>query len=639
MSMRTVKIIRMGIENFKGIRSYVLQLDGKSADIFGNNATGKTTIYDALTWLLFGKDSHGNTKFSIKPLDAAGDTQPGIMPTVVATLETDGKQVTLRKQLREKWEKHRGGEERFAGNTVDYYVDDVPMKENQYKGFVSELVDEDIFRMLTGAHRFCKEIKWQDRRKVLFELAGIVSDDMLLTDPTFATLREEINGRTVDDFRTMLKQQRKDVNSKLNLLPARIDECEGQLNELPMSFDTAVRDTLVAQVAELRGQIAALDNAEARNAKRNQIREQELALQALDAENQQHRHSQEVPIIDERPAVQSDIDRLNLEKAETTREIERLRVANEMSESRLTDYRHRWSVENKKVYKPGVCRTCGQPLPAEMDEQAHRTFDKEKRAAMDALVSDSNIIKAQVTDNKNRINELNNHLRGLTKMVESKTELLATMQEPVQVVIEDLPDYMTRRMEMEQELSVSRRELAEWDDHVRAEKDKLNAALRESEQQRAALDKVASQVELRQSIQSRIEELERERYTKAAYIERIDTLLDLCEEFVQAKVERVSEAVNGQFELVSFRLFNEAYNGNLQDCCDPVVDGVPYSDLNSAMQINAGLDCIRTLSEFYGVRVPLFVDNAESVTDLYNVDTQVIRLVVSEDDMELRCEL
>lgn len=356
--MRTVKIIRMEIENFKGIRSYALQLGGKSADIFGNNATGKTTIYDALTWLLFGKDSHGNTKFSIKPLDAAGDTQPGIMPTVTATLETDGKQVTLRKQLREKWEKHRGGEERFAGNTVDYYVDDVPMKENQYKGFVSELVDEDVFRMLTGAHRFCKEIKWQDRRKVLFELAGIVSDDMLLADPMFATLREEINGRTVDDFRTMLKQQRKDVNSKLNLLPARIDECEGQLNGLPMSFDTAARDTLAAQIAELRGQIAALDNAEARNAKRNQIREQELALQALDAENQQHRRSQEVPIMDERPAVQRDIERLNREKAETTREIERLRVANEMSESRLTDYRHRWSTENKKVYKPGVCRTC-----------------------------------------------------------------------------------------------------------------------------------------------------------------------------------------------------------------------------------------------------------------------------------------
>ena len=112
--MKNIKISKIEIENFKGIRRLTLDLNGRSASIYGDNATGKTTVYDALTWLLFGKDSHGSTKFSIKPLDAAGNTTLGVMPTVTGTLDVDGARFTLRKQLREKWEKHRGGAERYS---------------------------------------------------------------------------------------------------------------------------------------------------------------------------------------------------------------------------------------------------------------------------------------------------------------------------------------------------------------------------------------------------------------------------------------------------------------------------------------------------------------------------------------------
>lgn len=637
--MKTIKINRLEIENFKGIRHLTLNLNGGSAIICGDNATGKSTVYDALTWLLFGKDSHGNTKFSIKPLNADGSTTPGIMPTVTGVLDVDGALFTLRKQLREKWERHRGGTERYAGNTVDYYIDDVPLKENQYKIQVAEMVDEEVFRMLTGVYRFCRDVKWQDRRAVLFDLAGIVSDDELLADPAFTELRQELGSRTVDDYRAMLTKQRKDANSKLNLLPARIDECEGQLVALPTAFDPAVRDALVDQITALRGQLAAMDNAEARNAKRNQIREQELALQTLIADNNQHRRSQDVPIIDERPAVQQEINWLQTEEAAARSEIDRLTAANTAAEERLADYRKRWTAEKKRQYQPGICSTCGQPLPADMDAAAHKQFDAAKKAAMDGLVADSQIIKEQAADNKQRIDTLNDRLREITKLNTDKTAQLAAMKAPEPVYIEDLPDFAVQKNAIEQRIVELQADLSAWDEHASAEKNKLLAQICDAEQQKAQQDAIASKVQLRKSIEDRIAELEDERHAKAAYIEHIDCMLDLCEQFVQVKVERVSAAVNGKFRLASFRLFTENINGGLQDCCDPVVDGVPYADLNNAMQINAGLDCIETLSEFYGVHVPIFVDNAESVTNLYEMDTQVIRLVVSEDDKELRCEV
>ena len=638
--MKSIKINRIEIENFKGIRRLTLDLNGRSASLYGDNATGKTTVYDALTWLLFGKDSHGNTKFSIKPLDAAGNTTLSVMPTVTGTLDIDGATFTLRKQLREKWEKHRGSAERYAGNTVDYYIDDVPMKEKDYKARVAEMVDEEVFRMLTSVHRFCRDVRWQDRRKVLFDLAGIVSDDELLADPAFAELQKELNDRrTVDDYRAMLTKQRKDANSKLNLLPARIDECEGQLDTLPASFDSSARDALEKQLSDLRGQLAALDNAEARNAKRNEIREQELKLQELSTENEMHRRSQDVPVIDERPVVQQEIDRLQREKAASESEVERLKAANEMSEARLADYRKRWSAEHKKVYKPGVCTMCGQPLPPNMDAAAHKKFDAAKKSAMDGLVADSQIIKDQAKSNSKRIAELDDHLREIAKLITNKAAQLAAMKAPEPVHIEDLPDFAARHAAISQRIEELKAELSAWDEHASAEKDKLREQICDAEQQKAQQDAIASKVQLRKNIEDRIAELENERHAKAAYIEHIDCMLDLCEQFIQEKVERVSAAVNGKFRLVTFRLFTEAINGSLQDCCDPVVCGVPYADLNSAMQINAGLDCIKTLSEFYSVNVPLFVDNAESVTNLYNMDTQVIRLVVSENDTELRCEV
>ena len=136
----------------------------------------------------------------------------------------------------------------------------------------------------------------------------------------------------------------------------------------------------------------------------------------------------------------------------------------------------------------------------------------------------------------------------------------------------------------------------------------------------------------------RVTKLQEEQRSCAAQVEEMDRMIEMCEEFARYRVQSVEDGVNRHFELVHFRLFTEQINGGLADCCDVVVGGVPYADLNSAMQINAGLDIINTLSAHYGVRVPLFIDNAESVTHLQEIDTQIVRLVVSEQDKELRLE-
>ena len=152
--MTEIKIKRLSLENFKCHRALTLNFDGGNASIYGDNASGKTSIYDALTWLLFGKDSAGNGEknIEIKPLNAMGEVKDHEALTAVeAVLQVNGEEQTLRRTYKEVWTTKRGsGTASYDGNTSDYYIDGVPCKRNAFQDKVNELVGEDTFRMLTS---------------------------------------------------------------------------------------------------------------------------------------------------------------------------------------------------------------------------------------------------------------------------------------------------------------------------------------------------------------------------------------------------------------------------------------------------------------------------------------------------------
>ena len=238
--------------------------------LFGANAAGKTSVYDALTWLLFDKDSAGHSRPAIKPTGAPA----GTMPEVTAILEVDGEPIKLRKVLREKWEKPRGSSiERYAGDTRDYYIDDVPLAENAYKRRIAELIDERQFKLLTDVWAVTKGMHWKDRRTLLAEICGLPEDKQLLaTAPQFAELTEKVGRRTVDEYKSVLMKQRKDMNANLNTLPVRVDECSRMVAELE-SLDFAAAhsesDRLQAERERVQGELVKLANntlaAQARN--------------------------------------------------------------------------------------------------------------------------------------------------------------------------------------------------------------------------------------------------------------------------------------------------------------------------------------------------------------------------------------
>ena len=175
--MKTIRIEAMSLQNFKGIRNLDIQFPGQETTIAGANGTGKSTIFDAFTWCLFGKDSRDNQKFNVKTLDTQGNTIPQIGHEVSITLSIDGQQHIYARQLEEQWVKGHGKTEtELKGNTTHYFIDGVELKKSEYEEAVSEIIDETLYKNITNPAYFLTQDK-DTQRLQLLQMAGTMTDD------------------------------------------------------------------------------------------------------------------------------------------------------------------------------------------------------------------------------------------------------------------------------------------------------------------------------------------------------------------------------------------------------------------------------------------------------------------------------
>jgi DNA repair exonuclease SbcCD ATPase subunit len=632
--MNNIRILSLRIENFKGIKLVDLQLDGQNIKICGRNGSGKTTHYDALTWLLFGKDSKGNAKFDIKPVKM----QKGIMPTVSAVLSVDGELVKLKKTYRERWESVRGRTEKhYAGNTTDYEIDDVPLKENEYKKRISDIVDEETFRLLTNVYLFCRDYTWKQRRTILFDMCHLQSDsELIASNPVFADL--QIGNRTVDDYRKLLQKEIKNHNVELNTVPVRIDECLNIIQKLDcLDFEAAQakKEADETELADLRKQLSLLLNDTVAQNLENQINALKNDRKKLELENEQHRTSQIVPVEDKRPAIRLSIS--NYDRLIDDLEHSKKRIAMEIDqqEKNIAKCRERWIVANNKAFNGDTtCPTCGQTLPPKMLEKAKADFEAQKAEVKKEQVEQSESYKKQLAICQEKLANL---VREIENAAEKRSELaiqLAGIKEPEMQPVEDMPDFGEKMENFAKKIAEKESDLEKLQTSKRAEKGVIAERIKGKEQDIAANNIVLSKKELLKESESRIEELERKARVMANEAEKLETQLSLCEEFIRFKAASLEGNVNGLFDKARFRLFTDNIsNDGLKDCCDVMMDGKPYGTLSDGEKVKIGMDVIRTLSGHYGVSVPLFVDGAESVTDMPDTDAQKIELIVEDSDL------
>ena len=643
--MKIIKLMSMSIMDFKGIAARNIDFGGHDAVISGRNGEGKTSVYDALCWLLTGKDARGNQAesegFNIKPRDNAGNVLSGVMPTVTAKLDVNGEKITFKKVYKEKWEKPRGAAEaKFSGHTTEHFVDDIPRKEIEYKRIVGELIDEDAFKMLTDVYRFPLALKWQERRKLLFDLCGVQDDaSIMAADARFAPLAVAVGRWTVDEYKQSLKSQRRAVNGTLEMLPIRIDEVEKSVAGL-RDMDFAQICTDITQLENgkraLEAELYDITHNTALVSAKNALTTLRNDLDKLENENAAHRRSQEVPAVDPRHAIQRELDALREAQKREQDAVCGGQAQIDMGNLRLEDYRAQWRKISKETYAgKNTCPTCGQALPADKVQQAKERFEHDKKERMNRLKMDSDVLKQGLFNLEKAMKEHQNEADRLDRLVQELSDKLAKTVAPESPVVEDLPYYIKQAAELRDAIRQAEVRVQQLSSASDARVREVKVQIMDADAKLSDLrTELAKEGNINAAAQ-RVEELRADQRTQAAELERIDSMIYLCEEFTRYKVESITDSINRRFRRASFRLFREQINGGLEDCCDVMMNGRPYGSLSDGEKIKIGLDIVQTLSEYYSVRVPLFVDRAESVTDFPETGTQLIRLMVEDKDMEV----
>jgi len=633
-----MKLKSITILNFKGIKSLKLDLDGESASILGDNGTGKTSIYDAFLFLLFGKDSRGSATFSIKPI-VDGEPLHNVETHVEAELDVDGKPLSLIRKYREVWARRRGdAEDTFTGHETLYYVDNLPTNQANYKKVVESIMPENLFRALTNPFYFPETMKWQDRRSQLFKLfGGLTDDDVAQTDERFVGLLQRAGRNTVEDYSTALKVKIRGFNQTLKELPARMDEVARQI--LDDDDDPSMEDAVETMANEIRELKASLEDPCDQTIvdQRRAVEEEILQLQRTNeghraktrAQNAEGNRNAMNDLSDQIAALKITDLRADLAVA--------MRTEKDLS-TRLADLRARFTAVASETYTAqDKCPTCGRPFPAEDLQAAKDAWEAHRMARLDAINAEGRELAEKQKTAKQTVSDISEELTR-------KQAIEAEYQEALQALrTADLAQDMDGYAEQLNQLTAKRDAILEAMQAAKAGAAERNKAILELATQKQgeyiqAKNHLAA-CKASKAARLRMEELRAQQTETVDALEDAEAEVALCEEFVRARVSMVEESINRNFDLVKWQLYRDQINGGLEEICEATVNGIPYHDLNGAMRINAGLDIIYACSRRTGQTAPIFVDNAESVTDLFVAGTaQVIRLVVSEADTQLRLQ-
>ena len=642
--MKEIRINRLRLENFKCHESLTIEFGGKDTSVFGDNATGKTSIYDGLTWLLFGKDSHGNGEknIDIKPLDSQGNVKDHQAITAVeAEFEVDGETTTFRRTFHEIWKTKRGcAEATYTGNESEYAVDGVPCKKQNFDDKIKAMVPEDVFRLLTSVSHFASDIKWQQRRAVLFDMTGTLTDrEIMEKDGRFTPLAEAMGKLDLSDFKVKVASQRKGYLGVQNDTPVRINECNRTIEEISgIDFQDAHKkeEEIRGAIEGIRKSMTDLEHNDALRAAQMDLRENKMDLQEIERQNQEYRRNQDngsskvkelkglIAIADGRISG----DRRFLQAAEQSVQAH---------DAEIKHLRDKWVEENGKAFAGGICPTCGQPLPFPQLQQASADFEKKKQAKLAELQEKAGHAKEAQENAQSEIQRWTEDIAKTEKALQDYQKQLEEAESGSKPV-EDMPGYAETKGVVQRSIDQLQEEINRLMDQGGEEKIKLREEFDAANEQLRFVQKVLAKEGMKEQAEARIETLKAEAKKATEVLQNLDQLAFLIEEFTRFKASFVESSVNDMFMLTRFRMFREQANGGLEERCDVVYDGVPYTGLSTAQQINIGIDIINSLSRHYGVRVPLFVDNAESVTRLEDGKMQTIRLVVSEDDKEIRYE-
>lgn len=647
------------VTDFKSIRSRFVLLNRMITNILGRNTSGKSTLLDAFLWALFSKNSSGETDFAIKPHDENGKAYHNLNTEVEVALLVDDQDINIRHAYREKWVTKRGSNTKiFDGHTHDFFWNDVPLKESVFKAKLASVIEENLFKLLTNVTYF-NSLKWQDRRNVLLSIAGNISDedvfDKINSNVNVEELKKAfLQKKTLKEFKDEIAAKRKKIKDELDLIPTRIEEAN---RSLPADYDySLVEKNMIALKEEIIGIDQLLNNKSATVKqhqesilvlmKVKQNKSTELLNIESGAKNAMEEKSRDrMRVIQEQKIKLRAIgDDLTITRNHYSN-IEK-RIAQLTTEQNTV--REEWHTINNSqlVFDDNefCCPACKRAFE-EADIETKKAeltanFNTDKSNKLAAKQSRGIELKEEIAKLNVELDNLKAKGLALAADEQKQAAYITQLEEQHNRLNADEVGELEKYLAEHQQYNILKKEIEHLTEQINAPAPEQNnqALLLNKQNLQKDVDEMIRQLagkDQRIKIFARIEELKKQEEAMSQEYTSLDGIEYSIEQFNRAKMDTLEQRVNGRFSMVRFQMFEEQVNGGMADACITLVNSngsyVPYSDANTAAKIQAGLDIIHTLSNHYGIKAPVWIDNRESVTDIPETGLQIINLIVSPE--------
>lgn len=653
-----IKLEKLILKNFKGIKELTINFAALTT-ILGENGTGKSTVFDAFMWTLFGKDSHGRSDFEIQTLDPDNNVIHGLEHSVRLVLNIDGTHKTLKRTLKERWVKPNGkAEKEFKGCTTDFDVDEIPVKQKEYQAIINGIIDENLFKMITSPLYF-PNMNWQKQREILLDIIGDITDEKVINYNSKLKVLLPLLTDGVDNFNKRVKASLAKLKEEVRSIPARIDECNNNIKVIDAAALKLRKEVILGYINSLDEQIA--DSSKVSEEK---LKLQEELFKLTDelSEKRNRAHLESVkPLNDIQNKINETRNKIqdaafNIKNFESKRErifnyIESAKEELEKLKSEKQTLLNKYHLEYDRIFEFDTelvsCPHCGREYDVdkiqEIKADALFKFNKSKENVLAVITTKGKKAAADIIEFTEKIKNNENDAESLRLKVielEAQKSNLDTDLEKLEKEKELLTHPQIIKFEGEEELQTQI-------NAIRAEMDKfkLNDNSEHKVKKKTFQDELEEinitlgKKDVNEDLKKRMEALNQEEKKLQIKIAELEGKLYLSEEFIRTKVELLEDSINKKFKgAVTFKLFENQINGGLSETCEALINGVPFSDANTASKMNAGLSILNTLCEHYGVYAPVFIDNAESINQIIHTDSQLIRLVVSLNE-ELKVEV
>lgn len=656
--MKRVQLKEMHLVNFRGHKNLKVSFSDETT-ISGDNRLGKSTVFDAFIWLLFGKDQFDRKDHEIIPI-IDNKRADRIDPEVTVVIEFENREMSLKRVMHQKWVRKRGtAEEVFDGCDTLYYINDVPLRAGEYKARVDLIVEESLFKLITNPSAFLS-LHWTKQREFLFQIAGTISDnEIAATDPRFAQLLEMLKGEKLAEFKKSLSARKKKLKEDLENIQPRIDQTSRLMPE------AADYSAIEAELATIDEQMKAIDlqlsdraaairgQYEEIQGKQKQINflktKQQDVVNSATSKAQQDAFEANQKLAQGKNGIKSlELNASNADqhRDQTSKTLENYKDNNKKLNEDIVKLREDWTAENEREYiaKAG-CLTCpvfgsecGDQRAIgkheEAQEAAKTAFFEAKQIKLDEIDKKGKLLHIDIIYTQDKIAEFEIKLTEATNAVieaeKQLTDAKAMFVEfeevkPVHVIASELPEWQELNQRIKDiEATITEVNSADNSD-LTAKKQGLNA-------RRDSLKSQLSSKSLIEQYKAEIKRLESEGAQLSQQISDLEKIEFTIEDFNRVKIEEADKRVNRLFEIVKFQLFDKTIEGNeFESCIALNKAGVPISATNTAEKINAGLDIIRTLSRFYNVSAPIFCDGAESNNNYLSTESQMVFLRVTKE--------